>query len=149
MSERSDDFALTKIKEERELYRRERDLYRRLLELGRQTTLEPLLREALGFIVEVVGARQGYLELLSDDDRNGEPRWWIAHGFSPQAIEEVRSALSRGIIAMALATGRTIVTSSALLDPRFHARDSVLRGRIEAVLCAPVGEDIPRGVVYL
>jgi Nif-specific regulatory protein len=149
MNERSDDFAITKIIDERELYRRERDLYRRLLDLGRQTTLEPLLREALGLIVEVIGARQGYLELRSDDDRNGEPYFWIAHGFSPQAIEEVRSALSRGIIAMAIATGRTIVTSSALLDPRFHTRDSVLRSRIEAVLCAPVGEDIPRGVVYL
>jgi len=149
MSERLDAFALTRIQEERELYRQERDLYRRLLELGRQTTLEPLLQEALSLIVEVVGARQGYLELHSADGRGVEPRWWIAHGFSPDAISEVRSAISRGIIAMALATGRTIVTSSALLDPRFQTRDSVLRGRIEAVLCAPIGDDVPRGVVYL
>ncbi|TMA94170.1 MAG: GAF domain-containing protein, partial [Deltaproteobacteria bacterium] len=149
MSERLDAFALTRIQEERELYRQERDLYRRLLELGRQTTLEPLLQEALSLIVEVVGARQGYLELHSADGRSAEPRWWIAHGFSPDAISEVRSAISRGIIAMALATGRTIVTSSALLDPRFQTRDSVLRGRIEAVLCAPIGDDVPRGVVYL
>ena len=149
MSERLDAFALTRIQEERELYRQERDLYRRLLELGRQTTLEPLLQEALSLIVEVVGARQGYLELHNADGRSAEPRWWIAHGFSPDAISEVRSAISRGIIAMALATGRTIVTSSALLDPRFQTRDSVLRGRIEAVLCAPIGDDVPRGVVYL
>jgi len=142
MSEGSDDSRVTKIQ-------KERDLYRRLLELGRQTTLEPLLRDALALIVEVVGARQGYLELHRDDDPSGEPRWWIAHGFSPEAIECVRSTISQGIIGEALATGRTIATNSALLDPRFNTRHSVLRGRIEAVLCAPIGDDVPRGVVYL
>jgi Nif-specific regulatory protein len=142
MDERSDDGGLAKV-------RQERDLYRRLLELGRQTTFEPLLRDALALIAEVVGARQGYLEVHGDDDRSGEPRWWIAHGFSPEAIDCVRSAVSRGIIATALATGQTIATSSALLDPRFNTRNSVLRGRIEAVLCAPIGEHVPRGVIYL
>ena len=142
MSEGSDDSRLTKIQQER-------DLYRRLLELGRQTTLEPLLRDALALIVDVVGAQQGYLELHRDDDLNGEPRWWIAHGFSPEAIEAVRATISRGIIATALETGQTIATSSALLDPRFSTRNSVLRSRIEAVLCAPIGDDVPRGVVYL
>jgi hypothetical protein len=58
-----DDFALIKIQQERDLYRQERDLYRRLLELGEETHLEPLLRDALALIVEVVGAHRGYLEL--------------------------------------------------------------------------------------
>jgi Nif-specific regulatory protein len=57
--------------------------------------------------------------------------------------------ISRGIIATARATGQTIVTSSALLDPRFNTRESVVRGRIEAVLCAPIGDEVPCGVVYL
>ena len=41
--------------------RRERDLYRRLLHLGGQNELGPLLKEALALVVEVTGARQGYL----------------------------------------------------------------------------------------
>ena len=127
--------------------RRERDLYRRLLEIGRQREIEPFLRDALTSIVEVVGAHQGYLEL--HDDGLGAPRWWIGHGFSPEALEGVRAVISRGIIAEALATGRTVVTPSALLDPRFGDRESVRAGRIEAVLCTPVGEDPPRGVLYL
>jgi Nif-specific regulatory protein len=149
MADRLQDFALERIQQERDLYRRERDLYRRLLELGRQTKLDPLLRDALALIVELVGARQGYLELHADDEQGGEPRWWIAHGFSPEAIEGVRKAISRGIIALAVATGRTIVTSSALTDPRFSMNQSVLRARIEAVLCAPIADPTPRGVVYL
>src|SRR5262249_10867867 len=53
------------------------------------------------------------------------------------------------IIAHALATGKTIVTQSALLDPRFRDRDSVRTGRIEAVICVPIGPDPPLGVLYL
>jgi len=128
--------------------RRERDLYRRLLELGRRDEPEPFLREALGLIVEVTGARHGYLE-LHDEDHTGTPRWSLAHGFTAEQLAGVRAAISGGIIAEALATGKTIVTPSALLDERFRARESVRLGQIEAVLCAPIGDDPPRGVLYL
>lgn len=128
---------------------RERDLYLRLLSLGQQLELEPFLREALGLIVEVAEVRQGYLELHDEQNGAAAPRWWIAHGLSNEEIADVRAAISRGIIAEALATGQTIVTPSALLDPRFSERDSVRLGKIEAVLCAPIGDDPPRGVLYL
>jgi len=129
--------------------RRERDLYRRLLQLGAQNELEPFLKEALALVVEVVGARQGYLELHADDDQAGSSPWSIAHGFSASEVEGIRAATSRGIIAHALATGETIVTQSALLDPRFRDRDSVRTGRIEAVICVPIGPGPPLGVLYL
>jgi Nif-specific regulatory protein len=128
--------------------RRERDLYARLLSLGRNTELEPLLREAPALIVEVTGARQGYLELYDDDDA-GAPRWWAAHGFGAAELDGVRAAMSSGIIAEAIATGRTVVTTSALADPRFKDRESVRVRKIEAVLCVPIGHDPPRGVLYL
>lgn len=138
----------TNKKQELDQIRRERDLYEQLLTLGRQTELGPFLEEALELIVELAGARQGYLE-LHDDEEPQEPRWWIACGFSDEEIRSVRAALSSGIIAEAIATGRTVVTPSALLDERFSQRDSVRSSRIGAVLCAPIGEDPPRGVLYL
>lgn len=125
------------------------DLCFRLVSLVHEQEPVPFLRGALELIVGVTQAQQGYLELQPDDDGNGTPRWWMAHGFSAEEIESVRRAISRGIIAEALATGQTIVTPSALLDPRFSGRDSVRLGRIEAVLCAPIGDDPPRGVLYL
>src|SRR5512140_1015134 len=128
---------------------RERDLYLRLLHLGREDDVAQLLREALGLMVELGGARQGYIELHDNDTTSATPQWWIAHGFSAEEIEGVRSAISGGIVAEALATAQTIVTPSALCDPRFSTHDSVRLGKIEAVLCAPIGEDPPRGVVYL
>lgn len=128
---------------------REYELAVRLLELGQQRQLEPFLREALALVVEASEAQQGYLELQDDTDVPGCPRWSIAHGFSEAEIANVRAVISSGIIAEALATGRTVVTPSAMLDPRFSARESVVRQQIEAVLCAPIGTDPPRGALYL
>jgi Nif-specific regulatory protein len=124
----------------------EAKLCRRLLDLNRQTGLEPFLEEALGLIVEILGVSRGYLELY---DESSTPRWSIASGFSEEDVEEVRRAISRGIIAAAVSSGETVVTASARDDSRFSSRDSVQLGRIEAVLCAPVGEGRPRGVLYL
>ncbi len=61
----------------------------------------------------------------------------------------MRASISRGIIAEAVATGHVVLTPSALLDPRFRDRASVRRSKIDAVLCAPIGRDPPRGVLYL
>ncbi|MBI4514338.1 MAG: sigma-54-dependent Fis family transcriptional regulator [Deltaproteobacteria bacterium] len=128
---------------------RERDLYLRLLKLGRERELTPFLKEALALFVDLADARLGYLELYDGEQAGGKPGWWIAHGFADDEIEAVRGKISRGIIAEALATGEIVVTPSAVLDPRFEERDSVQASRIEAVLCAPIGTDHPRGVLYL
>jgi Nif-specific regulatory protein len=126
----------------------EHELFRRLLDLGLQEELEPFLKKALALLVEAVRARQGYLELYEDDPGDA-PRWWIAHGFSEEEVVHVRELVSQGIIGAAIAEGRTVKTASARVDPRFLARPSVQRGQIDAVLCAPIGADLPRGVLYL
>jgi hypothetical protein len=46
----------------------ERDSYLRLLELGTQKELEPFLEEALALVVEIAGARRGYMELEEPSD---------------------------------------------------------------------------------
>ncbi len=128
--------------------RRERDLYLRLIRLGEENDLEPFLEEALGLVVDITGARQGYLELV-DEGGGDERRWWSGRGFSTSEIDGVRALLSRGIIAEALASRQTILTGSAARDPRFREFDSVRGLAIDAVLCAPIGTDPPLGVVYL
>ena len=76
-----------------------------------------------------------------------EPRHWRTHGVA--AEDEFQRAISTGVIQSALAEGRTVSTASALTDPRFSERESVKKGAIEAVLCAPIGKAPPFGVVYL
>lgn len=128
---------------------RERDLYRRLLDLGAKDEIESFLHEALGLFVDLAGARRGYLELRDEAGDHDAPRFWIAHGCSEGDVAEIRATLSQGVIAEAIATRATIVTASALEDPRFRNRASVRKNRIEAILCAPVGVDPPLGVLYL
>src|SRR5690242_13231779 len=105
----------------------ERDVYRALLELAFHDEVEPLLREALHVIADATGAQQGYLEIRDDEDDDAPP-WWIAHGLTDHDVEGVRRIVSRGVIAEALATGQTVVTPTAHLDPRFADRESVKRG---------------------
>ena len=129
--------------------KRERDLYRALLELGDQERLEPLLERALALVVDVTGATQGYLEVRDPGGDDNAATWWMGHACSPAEVDEIRATVSRGIIAEALASGRTILTHSALLDERFRSRESVRARKIEAVICAPIGGDAACGVVYL
>ena len=129
-----------------ERLRRERDLYLGLLELNAEQDPEPFLRRALELIVGIVGARQGYLELFEADGAG----WSHAAGdLQPDQLERVKHLVSRGIIAEAVASEQVVVTPSALLDSRFRDRTSVQESKIDAVLCAPVGEDPPCGVLYL
>lgn len=128
----------------------ERDgkLYRKLLELVEVPSLEPFLRDALSLLVEVSGARLGYLEVRSKQAR-GDGTWWTASDINGSQLESIRGAISRGIIAEALARGDTLNIPSAVLDPRFSTRDSVQRHAIEAVLCLPIDVGSARAALYL
>jgi DNA-binding NtrC family response regulator len=131
--------------------RLERDLFLRLLELGARDDLRPFLADALRLIVEVTGAEKGYLEVRTGAAPDAGPTepFWIASGLDDAGLLSARRALSSGIIAEAIASGRTVSTANAGLDPRFRGQASVQAQRLEAVLCAPVGVDPAIGVVYL
>ncbi len=129
-----------------ERLRQERDLYLGLLGLSDREHPGPFLEGALGLIVRILGADQGYLEVF---DPNEGPTWWRAAGCSDEQVELIRSIVSRGIIQEALALGEAIVCPSAILDPRFRDRPSVQASKIEAVLCVPIVQQTPIGVLYL
>lgn len=123
--------------------------YRALIALEAESDLATILARALAIAVEATGAKRGYLELHADDDPADGPRHWAAEGVAGAGLDAVRARISRGIVAMAMASGEPVSTSSALLDPRFKANVSVLTERIEAVLCVPVGIVQTCGVLYL
>jgi transcriptional regulator with GAF, ATPase, and Fis domain len=124
---------------------RERDLYLRLLDLGEEHDVGPLLSDTLHLVVAVTEAHQGYLELRDEGTRGEGARWSTAYGFADAEVTEVRRAISEGLLAEALATGRTIMAPGATLDPRLEG--SVQLGKSQAVLCVPVGDGL--GVLYL
>jgi Nif-specific regulatory protein len=137
------------LHQELDQVRRERDLYLRLLDLGALREIQSFLGEALKLVVGLTGAQNGYLELRDPNDTDDSGGWYLSHGFSAPETEDVRTRISRGILAEVLSTGQTVDTASALLDPRFSERTSVRAMRIEAVLCIPIGQDPPLGALYL
>jgi Nif-specific regulatory protein len=128
--------------------RAELDLYRGVASLGIEDNLEPFIEKALGLVVELAGARCGYLELRASDDEPAMPRFSLGRGGSADDGERLRESLSTTVIDEVVATGKPIATVSASEDPRFSDRGSVRRNKIDAVLCVPIG-DPPMGVIYL
>ena len=128
--------------------RNERDFYRVLVELGEAREIEPFLERTLALVTQIAGARRGYLEVQEGGPGNDTAVFSLAHGCTDEDLAEAKAAISSGVIARALATGDTVATLSALADPRFKDQRSVQKHRIEAVLCAPIG-DPAFGVVYL
>ena len=120
---------------EGELVTAERDLYRRLIELAAHDDLDALLDEALAMVLEITGATRGVIAVRDGGD---EKIAFVAC--------DAREELSSGIVAEAIATGKTIATASARADPRFSGNKSVQSARIEAVVCAPVGKG---GALYV
>ncbi|HWO26543.1 MAG TPA: sigma-54-dependent Fis family transcriptional regulator [Kofleriaceae bacterium] len=127
----------------------ERDFYRRLLDLSSAAEPEPLLAEALAAIVGFSGAQIAYLELHDPADPDpAAPGYWKAHGWSDAELAQVRSVISRSIIASTMSAGRMVSTPAAVADPSFRQKASVARHEIQAVLCAPIGRPAI-GALYL
>jgi Nif-specific regulatory protein len=130
--------------------RRERgdvSFYRQLIELARQEDLDTLLARALEILSTRVRAREAVIEVM-DDGVASRPQA-VANGCDTLRLAEISKFISRGIISEAMATGKTVVTANATEDPRFRDFASVRRHKLEAVLCVPIGRDVPVGAIYL
>ncbi|NOK37613.1 sigma-54-dependent Fis family transcriptional regulator [Corallococcus exercitus] len=126
---------------------RERSLYLHLLRILESTAPGEPMRDVLTALVELTQAERAYLELYEDVTAGGR-QWSLSHGCSMSEEEHIRAVTSRGIVAAAIASGQTLHTPFALLDPRFSAARSVKEQRLEAVLCVPLSGSAP-GVLYL
>ncbi len=127
--------------DDRDTLAAERDFYRDLVDLGTADDLESFVRRALAQVVTLSGARVALLELRGPN--GSEESVTFRHR------EGREHARSQGVISEVLATGRTVHTASAWLDPRFRERGSVKDNRIEAILCVPIGQSPTVGVIYL
>jgi Nif-specific regulatory protein len=127
---------------------RDLDFYRAMVGFGNHEKIESLLRAALDVLVARVGARETLIEVTGDDGVSVS-RHVVTSGCASDRQEEISIFVSRGIVGEAIATGRTVATANATEDPVFGQFESVKKHKLEAVLCVPIGRDVPVGVVYL
>src|SRR5688572_12114307 len=111
---------------------------RAALSLSMLTSPKELLGEALKLLMKRSRAREGYVEVVTNDGVV-ESSDVVAEGCSEDRAEEIRVFVSRGIVGAAMAGGQSIETRNAREDPRFYEQESVQRHEIEAVLCVPIG----------
>jgi response regulator RpfG family c-di-GMP phosphodiesterase len=121
-----------------------RSLYRlsRLLSEGRDR--KSLLEGALEFCAQQVTADSAYLFAPDPQKGNIVPVGSYTQG------DRKGSKVSRTIIRRSLQEKRAVLTSDAMQDTRFAARDSIMMKQIHSVICAPLAarEELT-GVLYL
>jgi Nif-specific regulatory protein len=127
----------------------ERAFERGLLSLTAHRDLRTLLDQAVELLATRTKAREAYVEVIGGDEGYPETSYVASRGCGDVRLDRIRGMVSRGIIAQAIASGQTVVTASAVDDPRFSNLESVQRLRVESVLCAPLGREDPLGIVYL
>lgn len=118
-----------------------------LLDLHEHDDPASLVPAALELLRSEAGAARGYVELEDLSSRSSSS--WQASNCPTDHEAVVRGRISRGVVAEALASGRAVLTTSAIDDARFASRASVKAHKLEAILCAPVIGERVRGVVYV
>ncbi|MDP1822046.1 MAG: sigma-54-dependent Fis family transcriptional regulator [Archangium sp.] len=104
----------------------------------------PWLERIIAKLAEEISAERGYVELYRKDGQT----LTVSFRCTSEQEEEIRSVTSSGIVASAIASGKTVHTPYALLDERFGKQPSVQNQRLEAVICAPLS-GLQAGVLYL
>jgi len=109
-----------------------------------ETAVAAWLEDVVASLAGVVKAERGFVELYRSDGGT----LTVSFRCSSADEEEIRAVTSSGIVASAIASGRTVHTPFALLDARFGKQPSVQGQRLEAVLCVPF-PGMQTGVLYL
>jgi sigma-B regulation protein RsbU (phosphoserine phosphatase) len=108
--------------------------------------LEDVLNTVMDEIIKATGAERGFLMLKEEDD---EFSFGAARGIEKQTIEDPEFEISRTVVDEVAESGKAVLTSDAVQDPRFTGRQSVMNLNLRSILCAPLQlKDKVIGVVY-
>ena len=126
-------------------------LLRLLLDIGRSfnSSLEfpEVVKMVIDKVIEVLKAERGCLMLLGDD---GEPRLVAARGMNRDTIEAEDFSFSRNLVRQVIDTKEGVLSSNAMVDPRFSQFGSVSLHNIRSIMAAPIiFQDQVRGLIYV
>lgn len=142
--------VLARVEAERQQRKKEgrfQALYNVSRLLGSSLDLQVVLDQVMDAIIHLTAAERGFL-MLRDDD--GGLTVKVARNLDQKTLTSDHFKFSRTIANQVLDTGKPILTTNAIEDPRFSAQASIIGQALRSIMATPLrarGEVI--GVVYV
>ena len=125
-----------------------REVLERALDVTTARGLEPVAQRVIDGMVQVVGAKRGFIGLT--DARGRSWRFLVARNMAHEDIDDPEQQVSTTIITDALANRMPVVVDDAGSDDAFSGQASVNALQLRSVACLPLLRDRrPFGFVYL
>ncbi len=124
--------------------------FQRLRELSEalltEYDLPELLESLMDSVIELTGARKGFLILAENDGLAIK----VARNVHRETILDAQEQVSDSIIEKALQTRRPIIVSDALNDAEFNSSQSVINLNLSSVMCVPLlDRGTLLGIIYV
>ena len=128
-----------------------------VLEIGRDISsildARTLLERILDQVVELTGARRGFVLLCTEQDApvgEGPIHVEVARNLDNRDLEDRDFSFSSSVVRETLVTRQAVVVTNAPEDPRFLKSDSVVAFNLLSILCVPMQfGDRLIGLIYL
>ncbi len=99
--------------------------------------VEDVLQQVMDIVFDHVPAERGFLMLHEDGSDKLVPMV-VKHRSTPSSGDQARISISKTIAERVIKDRVSILTSDALVDPRFGAGDSIRFHGIRSAMCAPL-----------
>jgi adenylate cyclase len=99
--------------------------------------VEEVLQQVMDIVFDHVPADRGFLMLHEDGSEKLVPMV-VKHRSTPASGDQARISMSKTIAERVIKDRVSILTSDALVDPRFGAGDSIRFHGIRSAMCAPL-----------
>ena len=110
--------------------------------------VEEVLQQVMDIVFDHVPADRGFLMLLEDGDQKLVPM--VVKHRSSGAASEGKITISKTIADRVIKDRVSILTSDAMVDPRFGAGDSIRFHGIRSAMCAPLwNKDQVIGIIHV
>jgi sigma-B regulation protein RsbU (phosphoserine phosphatase) len=109
--------------------------------------LDQVLNTVMDEVIGATRAERGFLLLREPD---GGLAFRAARGMDQETINDPQFQISRGVVEGVAKSVEAVLTSDAMEDPRFRARNSVMSLGLRSILCAPLKvKDEALGAIYV
>jgi len=98
--------------------------------------LDTVLNEVMDQIVRLTGAERAMLMLLNPE--TGDLEFRAARHIDQETLTGDEFQISRSIVYRVAREGQPILTTDALIDPRFQAQESIISYSLRSILCVPL-----------